>query len=60
MTNKALFSIIIILLTGILSVSAIHAYNMDQDTSVIDDVSSSLQEAGEEIRDEIDDHTDAR
>jgi len=59
MTNKALLSIIAILLVGIMSIGVIHAIDND-DESGIESISNSLDEAGEEIKDEIDDHTDDR
>lgn len=55
MTNKALLSIISILLVGILSIGVIHA--LDDNDSGFENIGESLNEAGEEIRDEIDDHT---
>ncbi len=58
MTNKALLTIIAILLLGVLSVSVIRA--LDNDTSTLDNISHNIDEAGEELRDEIDDHTDDR
>ena len=60
MTNKALLSIIAILLLGVLSVGIIHAVDNRSSESVFERTSNSLDEAGEEVRDEIDDHTDDR
>ena len=60
MTNKALLTIIAILLLGVLSVSVIRALDNGDDTSTFEDISNNIDEAGEELRDEIDDHTDDR
>lgn len=60
MTNKALLSIIGILLVGILSIGVIHALDDNDPVSSFENIGESLDEAGEEIADEIDDHTDAR
>jgi uncharacterized membrane protein len=59
MTNKALMSIIAILLLGMISVGLIHALD-DRDESALDSIGNSVEEIGEEVRDEIDDHTDDR
>lgn len=59
MTNKALMSIIAVLLLGMISVGLIHALD-DRDESALDSIGNSVEEIGEEVRDEIDDHTDDR
>jgi hypothetical protein len=59
MTNKALMSIIAVLLLGMISVGLIHALD-DRDESTFDRIGNSVEEIGEEVRDEIDDHTDDR
>lgn len=59
MTNKALMSIIAVLLLGMISVGLIHALD-DRDESALDRIGNSVEEIGEEVRDEIDDHTDDR
>lgn len=47
MTNKALFSIIAILLAGLLSVSVIHALDDSATPSATADISNRLDNAGE-------------
>ena len=59
MTNKALLSIIAVLLLGMISVGMIHALD-DREESTLDGISNSVEEIREEVRDEIDDHTDDR
>lgn len=58
MTNKALLSIIAILLVGMISVGMIHALNDQNDEPTLDSIGNSVEEIREEVRDEIDDHTD--
>ncbi len=60
MTNKALLSIIAILLFGVLSVGVIHAVGQQDSGAVFKRIGANLDEATEEVRDEIDDHTDDR
>lgn len=59
MTNKALMSIIAVLLLGMISVGLIHALD-DRDESTLNSIGNSVEEIREEVRDEIDDHTDDR
>lgn len=60
MTNKALLSIIAILLVGVMSIGVIHALDDNESDSTFENIGENFEEAGEEIDDEIDDHTDAR
>ena len=60
MTNKALLSIIAILLVGVLSIGVIHALDDNESDSTFENIGDSIDEAGEEVGDEIDDHTDAQ
>ena len=57
MTNKALLSIIAILLVGVLSIGVIHALDDNEPDSTFENIGDSIDEAGEEVGDEIDDHT---
>lgn len=58
MSNKALISIAIVLLIGVLSVAVIRIQNPPKEESVGDKVTRSINEGAEEVADEIDDHTD--
>lgn len=49
MTNKALFSVIAILLAGLLSVSAIHTLDNSDTTSVSGHSDHRVDSAGEEL-----------
>ncbi|HEX4937070.1 MAG TPA: hypothetical protein VFX11_00230 [Candidatus Kapabacteria bacterium] len=60
MSNKALISIAIVLLIGILSIAVIRIQNPPEAESIGDKVSRSINEGAEEAADEIDDHTDDR
>jgi len=57
MSNKALISLVIVLLIGILSIAIIRK-NQPQEESVGSEISKSINEGAEEVADEIDDHTD--
>lgn len=48
MTNKALFSVIVILLAGLLSVSVIHALDDSVTTSATEDIGNRAGNTGDE------------
>ncbi|MES2729064.1 MAG: hypothetical protein V4621_03065 [Pseudomonadota bacterium] len=57
-SNNNMLLIIAVALIGILAVMAMNYYNdRNEPASVVEKISNDVSEFGEEVRDEIDDHT---
>ncbi len=57
MQNNRVLMIIAISLIGIFAVMAMNYYHEKHNTSTVEKISNDLAEFGEEVKDEIDDHT---
>lgn len=60
MNNTGLLAVLIVILLGITTIALVQSEDETPAEAFVNDISSNIEELGEEIADEIDDHTDAR
>ncbi len=57
MNNNAALTVIAVALVGIFAMMAWDHYNKPEPANIVEKISNDMSEFGEEVRDEIDDHT---
>lgn len=55
--NKGILTVIAVVLIAILGVMLYNMHEREENAGVVDTITSNINEASEEISDEIDDHT---